>query len=263
MGIYDSVDEALGFLSGTNGKSLLNMISPRPSIDAISQIPFLTGTEWQLFIFDPKPKKAEFGSFDLDSLGVASDSIANLAIRLLVQSIDRPFNSLETERRIEGVRYTGYSRELSTSISFLETEKHFVSNYLQSWMDSVYDSRNRVFKTGVKPWKNALLINFASNGVNPNTGEGFLATASNGAGVLNASPVARVIYYDKLFIEDVSSLSFSYSNNEALTMDASFSVEGVYDLGLLDSVSFLAGELGAPVEGLTNVLGNLPSALTL
>lgn len=70
-------------------------------------------------------------------------------IKFLVKNISLPFINFEVDNVGAGVNYyTGYTQEEEFSIEFIETDRFLILDYLEDWMNAIYDKNKRVFNTG-------------------------------------------------------------------------------------------------------------------
>lgn len=74
-------------------------------------------------------------------------------LQLFAQSVNIPFRSFEVveDKTVEKDYYSSYTNPKNITLSIIETEDLKVSNYIQDWVDSYFDSNTATYKVGVDP----------------------------------------------------------------------------------------------------------------
>jgi len=175
------------------------------SIEILQQISFQQSSMWEFYILEGPPQ-----------------------LKLYITETSLPFKQLETETRSTGSKhYISVIPEGDFSITFRETTSWEVYNFLHTWFESVYDTRNKVFKTGSDKFKTGIVA--------------FEKTTSPFTTSYNQS-----FQFNKLQIKGIEPISLNYSSSEPLEITASFvadeivpaSVSGVnVQLNLLNKIS--------------------------
>lgn len=143
---------------------------------------------------------------------------------IYVQSTSLNFPSLEVQR--DGARYqylSNYSEPDTFSMTFLETDEFTTLNYLEAWMDEVFDRRNKVFRSG-NPSRNGILT--FQRFREPETLQG-----------TNYSPPFRESIQDTrsylfrgMILQSIDPIDLDYESSENLTISASFSADTIEPL---------------------------------
>lgn len=148
----------------------------------------------------------------------------NSEISFFVKSINLSFMQLQAETYNTGHKYiTEYTPEEEFSIGFLETEDFKVMDYLDDWLDSIFDKRKRVFKNG-KHTKNGLLLLQKFVGNQP------LANAIQGLGSLKAEySTVKSFSFRNMLVLGIDSIDLDYTAGEGKEITARFTADVITD----------------------------------
>jgi hypothetical protein len=133
-----------------------------------------------------------------------------LDMRYYIISASLPFLKFESQTRNTGTKHiTSISPESNFSVTFHETNDYLISNYLLDWRESIYDSKNRVFKRGSYV-KNALFA--MQRLINGNL------------------EYTKAFKFEDVMLIDYNDWELSYDNSENLRITAEFTVDTVYEV---------------------------------
>jgi hypothetical protein len=146
--------------------------------------------------------------------------VDELDMKFLIKNVSLPFIGFETDGRGTGEKYyTGYTPEEEFSIEFLETKDLKVLEYLEDWMDTVYDKKLRVFNTGDHT-KNGIL-NIQSFVGNSGLLNAFGKT-------LNTETIKTYGFVNMLIVR-IDNIDWDYEGTDAKRITASFTADIVGD----------------------------------
>lgn len=157
-------------------------------------------------------------------------------IKYRCQSVSTPFLTLETETRSTGTKhYTKATPEESFSATFLETTNFLTYAYFRSWMDSVYDQKERVFKSGTGKFKDAVVA---------------LQTTKETTNQFERNKKYEFLYtkawkLNRCLITSISDLDLNYTTGDNLIFTIEFTVDYVeeMDVSEVDQGTILSEEL--------------------
>lgn len=162
-----------------------------------------------------------------------ADIGAPLFFKFLVTETTLPFERLTTESRNTGSKhYTGYMPIEEFSLTLRETTDFDVYNFFNDWKESVYDSTERVFKSGPGKYKTAIL-------------------AFQEAKLPLFATYNKVFQFNRLQVKGLSDVSLNYETTDSLRVTVTFAVDEVKESSLADfDLASLIAQLGAQTSGL-------------
>jgi len=152
-----------------------------------------------------------FQNPNLWEFSIFSDLENNESLKYLVTDTTLPLKKFETETSTTGSKhYTKFVPEGEFSITFRETIRWDVYNFLKGWMDSVYNNETKTFISGNKKYKTGLLF--------------FERTLTPFNTVINKS---FTMYH--MQIKGISDISVNYENSGLLPITATFEADELRD----------------------------------
>ncbi len=161
----------------------------------------------------------------------------NPGSRYLVKNISLPFINFETDNIGDGINYyTGYTQEEEFSIEFIETDRFLILEYLEKWVDTVYDKKKRVFRTG----------NHAKNGQLHY--QNFIGNygLANAFGKTQNTESIKTYDFRNILIVGIDNIENDYENTDAKKITARFIADEVSEFaGYYSSAPQIVPGLGA------------------
>lgn len=181
------------------------------------------------YIVDRDYQRANEWSLEIDAgttSGQRADqrddqNFGNLKFR--VKSVNLPFHRLTTEVGGDGmVWYTQPEHESEITMVLYEDSRFFTWKYFNYWYQQVFDIKRRSFK-------------------DPTLGSGRLGTLNFWRFDQGHEEIARTFRLEGLKPINIQDLDLDYTNGEALTFSAVFSVQRV-----IDSIDYAAQNASTP-----------------
>ena len=139
-------------------------------------------------------------------------------IRFYVTETNIPFKQFEMETRNTGTKhYTKFVPEGDITMTFRETVRWEVYNFLQLWQNEFYDNINKVFRVGAKKRDSIIIFQHSSTP---------LTIEQNNKFILRG-----------LQLKGIGELSINYENTGPLLITATFSVDEIIG-GKLDDTQY-------------------------
>jgi len=134
-------------------------------------------------------------------------------LKLYVQSTSLNFPTLETQRDgARGQYYSNYNEPSEFSMTFLETDDFFTTNWLEAWMDEIFDRQKKVFRTGD----------------HSRTG---LLTFQKFTSFIGDLQETKTYKFTRMLLQSIDSVALDYASTDKLTISATFSAYTIEKLG--------------------------------
>ena len=177
----------------------------------------------------------------------------------LIQSINVDFPKIKTESTPFNFTYPeAYEPISDVKMTFLETNKFTVLQYMQEWFNDIYDKDNHQFRIppdqeddvryrqGILTYQAFPVPAFNTN----NALGGALGTVSD---IVSAIPVTTAILtFDNLFLKGIDSIEANYSTAELMKISVTFACDRI-DLAYIDA----AGNIVSSIKSAASTIGNL------
>lgn len=157
-------------------------------------------------------------------------------LSLYVQSTSLNFPSFEMQRNGNKSQYlTNYSKPTEFTMTFLEDTNFYITEWLEGWMNNIYDQNSSRFKrgdhskTGLLTFQKPRRFTFDPTQLFP--------FPNVIGGIVNQYENNRQYKFEKMLILNIDSQDLDYTNTDKYTVSATFSAEKIYKAVTPQSVS--------------------------